>query len=359
MITLVFGCILALAAIVPLASAVQTSSGTTHSVQVGASGNGIEGNGFFPSVLVIRAGDTVVWTVSGDAPHTVTSSDIAVGHPLFDSTPNFDLTPQVAAVFFGPGGFLAPGASFTVDTSTLAPGTYRYQCTLHDANGMNGTLTVTSDAAPAGAVVTVTVGWTGAGSDITFFSPSTLTVAHGTKVIFTNQAALEPHDVVSEVTLVNGTTILGTFFDSAPNLVPPGISETALDSGPPPFPIGPGGVLIGAPGLNSYNYTFSQPGTFIYYCKFHSAVVSETRIGMVGEIIVLPAYASTQEVANVQAQVTAAQGSVNNLQTAVGNAGQSAQDALSQISMLNMVAYAALAVAIVLGAAAIFMSRKK
>ena len=167
--------VLAVASIIALSaiilSATATTTPKTHYVQVGASGHGIEGNGFFPSNLAIRAGDKVVWTASGDAPHTVTSLNVTAGHPVFDSTPNFDITPEVAAAFFGPGGFMTPGASFSLDTSTLAPGTYHYQCTLHDGIGMNGNLTITNDVAPHATVATVTVGWFGAGSEITLFSP--------------------------------------------------------------------------------------------------------------------------------------------------------------------------------------------
>ncbi len=409
--------VIALMALIPFTSAAQVANKTTATVQIGASGPGTEGNGFFPSVIVIRAGDTVVWTAAGDAPHTVTSVNVTGGKPLFDSSPLFELTPELAAVFFGPGGFMFPGASYVVDTATLQPGTYHYQCTLHDGLGMNGTLIVTSDPAPSGAVSTVTVGWAGAGLEITLFSPSTLTVAQGTKVIFTSNAGLEPHDVVSETTLSNGTTILGTAFDSSPNLVPPGISEDALNNAPPPFPIGNGGLMVPFPGLDKFNHTFSQPGNYIYYCKLHSTVISGVRVGMVGQVIVLPAYASDQDVQTVQAQVTAAQGSITSVQGSVTSAqssiasaqgsiasaqgsissiqsslssvSQSVQSAInqlpntasksdlnsltsqvsnlssqvgtltSQVSTLNTIAYVALGIAVVLGLVAIGLSRRK
>jgi plastocyanin len=347
--------------------ATQQNAKITYVVQAGGFAPGHELNGYSPSVLVVRAGDMVVWKDVGDTPHTVTSMNLtAGGTPLFDSSPKFTLTPQVAAVFFGPGGFLAPGASFVLDTETLAAGTYHYQCTLHDGVGMNGNITVLGSEAPIGATATITVGWSGgAGTEVTLFSPANIAVAHGTKVIFTNNGALEPHDVVSEFALPNGTTILGSIFDSSPNLVPPGISEVALNNAPPPFPVGPGGILLPVPGMNNFNYTFSQPGTFLYYCKLHSTVASGVRIGMIGEVIVLPASASSQDVASLQSQVTAAQGSINSIQTQVTSAQSSINSiqgsyaSKSDLSTLSLVAYAAIVIAVAMGIAAIAMSRRK
>jgi plastocyanin len=349
--------------------AAQSNAKTIHTVQAGGFAPGHELNGFTPSTLVVRAGDMVVWKDVGDAPHTVTSLNVTTaGAPLFDSSPKFTLTPQVAALFFGPGGFLAPGASFVLNTEGLSAGTYHYQCTLHDAIGMNGSITILSNEAPVGTTATVTVGWAGAGTEITLFSPASITVAHGTKVIFTNNGGLEPHDVVSEVTLSNGTTILGSAFDSSPHLVPPGISDTALNNAPPPFPVGPGGLLLPVPHMDSFNYTFSQPGTYIYYCKLHSALASGVPIGMVGEVIVLPAYASDQDVKSLQSQVASAQGSISSLQTSVSSVSQSVQSQSSQLgnaaskgdlSSLSTVAYAALGIAVVLGIVAIALSRMK
>ena len=43
------------------------------------------------------------------------------------------------------------------------------------------------------------------------------------------------------------------------------------------------------PGMDTFSYTFNNPGTYLYYCKYHSAVENGHIAGMVGEVIVLPA----------------------------------------------------------------------
>lgn len=66
-----------------------------------------------PGSVTINAGDTVTWTQSGDAPHTVTADDGS-----FDS------------------GQLATGETFSMRFDS--PGTYRYYCTLHGGPGGEG-----------------------------------------------------------------------------------------------------------------------------------------------------------------------------------------------------------------------------
>ncbi len=322
----------------------QQPQSSTYTISVGGSSNitNRQYNGYTPSTLAIRAGDTIVWKNIGSdvIPHTVTSSDTgANGAPVFDSSPKFNLTPQLVAVFFGPGGFLPPGGTFVLDTSQLHPGTYKYQCTLHDALGMVGAVTVTSDVALPGAAERVVAGWNGYGSEVTLFSPSSLTVARGTQVVFQSLAGVEPHTVVSETQLSNGTVVLGSNFDSSPKLVPPGITEVALSEAPPPFPVGPGGVLLPLPNLDRYNFTFNTPGTYQYYCKLHSVVVGGVRAGMVGEVIVLSASASAQELSTVQSSVSGAQSELGSL--------------TNQVSTSTTLAYAAIAIAIILGLVAI------
>lgn len=85
---------------------------------------------FEPAAITVQTGDTVVWTNSGHASHTVTQD-----------TGGFD------------SGILAPGATFSL-TFTRA-GTFAYHCNVHPT--MHGTITVTAaapatGAAPAGAM---------------------------------------------------------------------------------------------------------------------------------------------------------------------------------------------------------------
>ena len=89
---------------------------------------------FNPTNIQVTRGEPVVFesTPSNTDPHTVTnlartSSPVSVpvsfvGGNLFDS------------------GFIQPGTSWTLDTSTLAPGNYPFVCRLHP--WMNGEITV-------------------------------------------------------------------------------------------------------------------------------------------------------------------------------------------------------------------------
>ena len=77
---------------------------------------------FNPGSMTVNVGDTVVWTNTGEAPHTATSQS---GPAAFDS------------------GRLETGQTFSF-TFTV-PGTYSYICSIHPE--MQGTITVA--AAPA------------------------------------------------------------------------------------------------------------------------------------------------------------------------------------------------------------------
>lgn len=344
----------------------QPSSSTTHVVLVGGSSAQLSllTDSFTQNVIVIRAGDTVVWRDVG-GPHTVTSSNItSSGAPLFDSSPRFTLSPQFATAVFGPGGYMKPGSSFVLNTSTLSPGTYKYQCTIHDSMGMVGYLTVTNSTASPEETATVTAGWTQSGAEATAFNPGNLTVARGTQVIFQSLAGEEPHNVVSETLLSNATVILGKYFDSSPRLVPPGISEASLATRPPPFPTGAGGILLPAPTQNTFNYTFSQPGVYPYYCKLHAnnlggAMVGMDMIGMVGQVIVLPAYATQQQLDTANSQIGSIDSQVSSVSSQVGTVQSSLGNLTSQASLATYISYIALGVSIVLGLAALALSRRK
>ena len=82
-------------------------------------------NVFQPMDLTVPLGSTVVWTNTGNNPHTTTSGNGSNGTPngLWDS------------------GIANPGGSFSYTFD--APGLYTYYCTIHWAVGMVGTITVT------------------------------------------------------------------------------------------------------------------------------------------------------------------------------------------------------------------------
>lgn len=100
---------------VAVAARPATVRAATHSVS-------IVDFAFNPGSMTINVGDTVVWTNTGEAPHTATSQS---GPAAFDS------------------GRLETGQTFSF-TFTV-PGTYSYLCSIHPE--MQGTITVA--AAPA------------------------------------------------------------------------------------------------------------------------------------------------------------------------------------------------------------------
>lgn len=85
---------------------------------------------FTPEKLTVKAGTTVVWKVSDDVGHTVTTGTFTLGGEGLRSTEEPD------GVLDMP---LAKGknVSHTFDK----PGTYTYYCSIH--KGMNGEVTVT------------------------------------------------------------------------------------------------------------------------------------------------------------------------------------------------------------------------
>ncbi len=85
---------------------------------------------FLSRTTTVKQGTTVVWTNDGFIPHTVTSA--VPGQPE-GSAFNSGLAED-------PAHYLFPGMTFSVDTSSLPPGVYPYECDLHP--WMQGTLIV-------------------------------------------------------------------------------------------------------------------------------------------------------------------------------------------------------------------------
>ncbi len=276
-------------------------SPVTHMVSVGGdlphAGGESMYMGFNPSLIVINAGDTVVWKAL-DGPHTVTSEEVtADGTLLFDSNPKVSF--PLPALIFGPGWFIPPGGKYILDTSTLSPGTYAFLCSIHADSGMNGTLTITSDTAPAGSQFTVVTGVSSGTTEVEQFIPNDITVAKGTQVIFANLSGFEVHTVVSVVTLPSGKQVLGTLFDSSPNIAPPGTTVDQLPQVNLEGVNSLGGAMLPIPGMDTFSYTFNNPGTYLYYCKYHAAVENGNIAGMVGEVIVQP----SNEMGSAQQQI--------------------------------------------------------
>ncbi|MFV2006188.1 MAG: plastocyanin/azurin family copper-binding protein [Longimicrobiales bacterium] len=87
---------------------------------------------FDPERAVINVGDTVVWIQEGVLPHTTSDG------PGKAAVPDHALLPEGAEPW--DSGLLDPGQRFSVVFDT--PGEYTYLCTIHEAAGMVGRISV-------------------------------------------------------------------------------------------------------------------------------------------------------------------------------------------------------------------------
>jgi plastocyanin len=97
------------------------------------------GRVFSPEEETVSVGDTVTWEVEGDEAHTVTAyeGELPEGADYFasgDFESENDATENVA------DGLLQGGETYEVTFDQ--PGTYRYYCIPHEADGMVGTIVV-------------------------------------------------------------------------------------------------------------------------------------------------------------------------------------------------------------------------
>src|SRR5881409_2349333 len=234
-------------------SSSRSFAATGHDVNVGgvtvgaplAPGGVVWFNGYTPGTIVITAGDTITWHLTGGL-HTVTSTGtLSNGSFAYDSSPAF--TPAGALADMGPGKLLSPGSVFELDTGTLATGTYRYFCKIHP--GMAGNLTVTAGLSTV--TVTATAGWGDSVYAVQAFAPENLTVVRGTTVQWRLANPTEPHTITGPVS--GGSPV----WDSSP----------------------------------TFSHTFTTAGTFTYFCKVHAYDIGGSWAGMVGTVIVEPSAA--------------------------------------------------------------------
>ena len=87
---------------------------------------------FSPDHALINVGDTVVWIQEGAMPHTTSDG------PGKAAVPEHSLLPEGAKPW--DSGLLDPGERFLVVFDTR--GEYTYLCTIHEAAGMVGRITV-------------------------------------------------------------------------------------------------------------------------------------------------------------------------------------------------------------------------
>jgi plastocyanin len=225
---------------------------------------------FAPDRLEVRAGDAVEWVNQGERPHSVTSDDGS-----FDS------------------GALDPGQGFEVRLDI--PGTYPYRSTAEGDEDMAGVVVVVpvDDDGSAGSSSD-----TGAGSEApegdggaAAGSPSPADSEDGASgqaagaapglgsgsrpssghVALGQAAAVSIQDdvfVPRQVEVEAGGTVVWEHVGQRPHTVT--ASDGSFDSGT---------LETGA----SFSQTFSEPGTYSYYCRFHGTAGGA---GMAGVVIV-------------------------------------------------------------------------
>jgi plastocyanin len=229
---------------------------------------------FLPERLQVRVGDTVEWRNEGQRPHSVTADD-----GTFDS------------------GILEPGGDFELRFDE--PGTFRYRSTAEGDDGMAGVVVVlpAEDEASSGSsgeddsesvavddsaeksadadttaedAVTDGDSLGATGSANSEANPRSPTDASGGPVRAQAAAVSIQDDVFvpRRVEIDAGGTVVWQHAGQRPHTVT--ASDGSFDSG----------TLESG---ESFSQTFSQAGTFSYYCRFHGSPSGE---GMAGVVVV-------------------------------------------------------------------------
>ncbi len=185
-------------------------------------GSDIDGNpDYSPDVAVVPQGFRIEWTNADAVIHTVTSTD-DVGE-TFDSS------------------LLGAGLVYTLDTADLEVGEYDYFCLVHP--WMNSLLIIEEPKEPVTVVIPPGSGLIK--DDGIYYDPENIDVPVGTTISWDNQ------DDVAHT--VNAGT-------------PDGGPTDLFDSG-----LFDGGV--------AYEFTFTEAGTYDYYCLVHPWMVGTVTVG--------------------------------------------------------------------------------
>jgi plastocyanin len=173
---------------------------------------------FDPATIEVDAGATVTWTNDDSVPHTVTARDADFNSGVMMSADSFSQT-------------------------FSEPGTYDYFCAIHPS--MTGTVVVREPAAAQEVA--------GAGVDL---APDEAAAAAEVSVL---DVAYQPADIVVPV----GTTVDWTNEDPFAHTVT--ARDAAFDSG-------------NMDGGGTFSQTFSEPGTFEYFCEIHPSMTGTVTV---------------------------------------------------------------------------------
>lgn len=270
---------------------------------------------FYPSTITIDVGDTITWTVQGEA-HTVTFLSGAPQPSPFSPAAQ---TPAGGSTYDGTGfvnsGIVPPVPGHNTYSLTFTKaGTFPYVCLLHP--GMVGTVIVQPAGTPypmtqaqydeASAVASqqslaagvaamnaatpttsknadgstnyhILAGTSAGRASVMRFLPNTLTISAGDSVTWTNSDMIDPHTVTfapdgkypalsdpAALAPAGGSTYDGSTFTNSGLIMPSGAPASH-----------------GVPATTSYTLTFTKPGVYTYECLLHAG------LGMVGKIRVV------------------------------------------------------------------------
>lgn len=310
--------VLALVGLAPNALSPSAHAATAWSVRAGSGtpDSAVVGFSFYPSTITIDVGDSITWTLAGDA-HTIT---FLSGGPQPSPLSPVAGAPAGGSTYDGTGfvnsGIVPPGQSYTLTFTTA--GTFSYLCLLHPGmvatvvvqpagtayprtqaqynesaaiqsqrdlivgiNAKNSANPTTSTNADGSTNYNAWTGTSGGRSSVMRFLPSTLTIAVGDTVTWTDADMLDPHTVTfapdgnypdfpspTAIAPAGGPTYDGSTYTNSGLIFPAGVS----------FP--------GVPTTSSYSLKFTKAGVYTYHCLIHDS------IGMVGKIRVIAAGAS-------------------------------------------------------------------
>lgn len=284
---------------------VASATGQNWNVTVGGNSHeqAFQALNFFTNSITIDQGDTVTWTVAGNA-HTVTFFANR-SQPFMPINNRYGGTTYDGTIYTS-SGIMFPGQSYTLKFTK--PGTYSYECLFHDPE-MAGVVIVQDK----GAVYPHTQAFYDQQASISMhheldeaigsldefpFTPGGTTLAAGLAPGLngappSNATVLRflDKDVIDGTIKVPvGTTV--TWVNESNN-EPHTITVPKPGQTPPPGknPFAPpsgGNVYDGSHLTNSgplfpgqsYSLTFAVKGTFTYYCLIHDA------LGMVGTVVV-------------------------------------------------------------------------